>query len=102
MAHLSVEMTDSTLVIKSQAFCCKFKNTDENQKALFVFLRLLTCPQTGKELFTYQQIADAFGKTHATVLHAYRAIENHLDVDVQLRQDIDQISKKLGQITSCR
>ena len=47
-------------------------------------------------------IADAFGKTHATVLHAYRAIENHLDVDVQLRQDIDQISKKLGQITSCR
>jgi transposase-like protein len=62
MAHLTVEIKENTLFLKSQAFCCEFQNTDANQKALFVFLRLLTCPETGKELFTYQQIADGFGK----------------------------------------
>jgi transposase-like protein len=62
MTHLTVEINDNTLYIKSQAFCCEYQNTDENQKALFVFLRLLTSPETGKELFTYQQLADGFGK----------------------------------------
>ena len=62
MAHLTVEINDTTLVITSQAFCGEFQNTEDNQKALFVFLRLLTCPETGKALFTYQQIADGFGK----------------------------------------
>ena len=46
-------------------------------------------------------IATSFSKTHATVLHAYRSIENHLDVDDKLRRDIVQISKKLGQTISC-
>jgi hypothetical protein len=62
MAHLTGESTDTTLSIRSQAFCCEFHNPDDNQKALFVFLRLLSCPKTGKALFTYQQLADAFGK----------------------------------------
>jgi len=47
-------------------------------------------------------IANAFGKTHATVLHAYRAIENHLETDDKLRQDLDNISRKLGHTVSCR
>jgi len=46
-------------------------------------------------------IASAFGKTHATVLHAYRAIENHLEVDDKLRQDLQHISRKLGRTVSC-
>ena len=71
MAHLTVEIHDNTLVITSQAFCGEFHNTDENQKALFVFLRLLTCPETGKELFTYQQIADAFGKNDRRDIHNF-------------------------------
>ena len=62
MAHLTVECNDTTLSIRSQAFCGEFQNTGDNQKALFVFLRLLSCPETGKKLFTYQQLADAFGK----------------------------------------
>jgi chromosomal replication initiator protein len=41
-------------------------------------------------------IANAFGKTHATVLHAYRSIDNRLDVDHALRTDVSQISKTLG------
>ncbi|MGC9424098.1 hypothetical protein [Vibrio sp.] len=62
MAHLTVEIKDKKMSIRSQAFCCEFQDTDENQKALFVFLRRLSCPDTGKKMFTYQQIADAFGK----------------------------------------
>lgn len=41
-------------------------------------------------------IASAFSKTHATVLHACKAIENRRDVDVQLRQDLNAISQRLG------
>jgi chromosomal replication initiator protein len=41
-------------------------------------------------------IANAFSKTHATVLYAYRTIDNRKDVDAQLRQDLSTISQKLG------
>lgn len=41
-------------------------------------------------------IANAFGKTHATVLHAYRAIDNRMDVDDSLKRDVQQIAQKLG------
>lgn len=49
-------------------------------------------------------IANAFSKTHATVLHAYRSIDNRMDVDSALKQDIVKISQKLGRsldINSC-
>jgi len=62
MAHLTVEIKENTIYLKSQVFCGEFQDTAENQKALFVFLRLLSCPETGNALFTNQQIADAFGK----------------------------------------
>jgi hypothetical protein len=62
MAHLEVEIKDKIIHIRSQVFCCEFQESDENQKALFVFLRSLSSPETGKALFTNQQIADAFGK----------------------------------------
>ncbi|MBM4143412.1 MAG: chromosomal replication initiator protein DnaA [Lentisphaerae bacterium] len=41
-------------------------------------------------------IANAFGKTHATVLHACRSVDNRMDVEPRLRQDILQISQRLG------
>ena len=41
-------------------------------------------------------IANAFGKTHATVLHAYRSIEGRMDVDAALRQSVQNIAQKLG------
>jgi len=62
MAQIKVILQDATLVIQSQVFCGTFTNTDENRKALFVFLRRLSCPETGKPLFTHQQLADAVGK----------------------------------------
>ena len=41
-------------------------------------------------------IATAFGKTHATVLHACRTIQNRMDVDQDLRRQVQNISAKLG------
>jgi chromosomal replication initiator protein len=42
------------------------------------------------------QIAAAFHKTHATVLHAYRSVNSRMDVDAQLKNNIHSIAKKLG------
>ncbi len=41
-------------------------------------------------------IANSFGKTHATVLHAYRAVTNRMEVDADLKQHVMAISQKLG------
>jgi len=41
-------------------------------------------------------IGQAFSKTHATVLHAYKTIDNRLDVDMNLRDHVSEISQKLG------
>jgi transposase-like protein len=61
MAQITVEYTDTTMRIRSQAFSCEFPEVEKNRKAVLVFLRSLCCPDTGKPLFTYQQLADAFG-----------------------------------------
>jgi chromosomal replication initiator protein len=41
-------------------------------------------------------IATAFGKTHATVLHACRTVQNRMDVDQDLRRQVRDLSTKLG------
>ncbi len=41
-------------------------------------------------------IAGAFCKTHATVLHAFKSIDSRLQVEPDLKRDINQISEKLG------
>lgn len=60
MAYLEVKSYENRLEINSQAFCCEIHDTWENRKVLFVFLRALRSPKTGKALFSYQIIADAF------------------------------------------
>ncbi len=45
---------------------------------------------------SFPDIANAFGKTHATILHAYRQIDNRLDVDPDLQRSVRNISQKLG------
>ncbi len=42
-------------------------------------------------------IASAFDKTHATILHASRSIESRMDVDEDLKRNVRDISRKLGQ-----
>jgi chromosomal replication initiator protein len=41
-------------------------------------------------------IANAFAKTHATVLHAVKSVESRLDVDQEMRRGVEEISRKLG------
>jgi len=60
MAQLAVEFIDTTMRIQSQAFSCEFPEVEKNKKAVLVFLRSLCHPETGKTLFTYQELADAF------------------------------------------
>ena len=43
-------------------------------------------------------IATAFDKTHATILHASRSIENRMDVDNDLKLHVREISRKLGKV----
>jgi chromosomal replication initiator protein len=42
------------------------------------------------------EIANAFGKTHATVLHAYKTIDSRMMADSMLKQAVSEISGKLG------
>jgi len=60
MAHLTVEIQDKRIVVRSQAFCFEFLDVGKNKKAILVLLRSFCSPETGNPLFTYQQMADAF------------------------------------------
>ncbi len=60
MADLDVKFHENRLMIRSQAFCCDVHDTWANRKVLFVLLRALCSPKTGKPLFSYQTIAEAF------------------------------------------
>ena len=44
------------------------------------------------------EIATAFCKTHATVLHAYKSIDSRMDVDSELRNNVSEICQKLGKV----
>jgi transposase-like protein len=61
MAQIEVEFTNTTMRIRSQAFSCEFPEVEKNTKAVLVFLRSLGHPEPGTSLFTYQELADAFG-----------------------------------------
>jgi transposase-like protein len=61
MAHLEVTIQDKRIGIWSQAFCAEFQDIGSNKKGLFVFLRSLRSPESGKPLFTHETIANAFG-----------------------------------------
>lgn len=41
-------------------------------------------------------IANAFGRTHATVLHACKAVDGRMDVDMELRASVSEIARRLG------
>jgi len=64
MAYVDVVRQDNRVVIRSQDFCLTFNDTWPNQKVLVIVLRALRSPETGKPLFTYQQLADGFGYQH--------------------------------------
>jgi transposase-like protein len=61
MANLTVESHDGMYHISSQDFCLQFPETEKNTRVLWLLLRAFHDPDTGKPLFTYEQIAKAFG-----------------------------------------
>ena len=42
------------------------------------------------------EIADSFKKTHATVHHGTQTIQKRLDVEVDLRKAVEEITSRLG------
>jgi transposase-like protein len=71
MASLEVKFHGNRLEIISQVFCCEIHDTWENRKVWFVILRSLCSPETGKSLFSYQRIAEAFGYQARQNIHNY-------------------------------
>jgi len=80
--HFDIRLADMTSKRRPQAIALP------RQVAMYLCRRL-----TGASL---PEIGHAFGKTHATILHAFRSIEKKSDTDPALRQNISQISRKLG------
>ena len=50
--------------------------------------------------YSLPDIANAFGKTHATILHAFKTISNRMDVDSSLRSQVIAIAQKMGKTIS--
>jgi transposase-like protein len=64
MATLTLVRQDTHMLIRSQGFSFLLQDTWSNRKVLFILLRAFICVETGKPLFTYQQLADVFGYRH--------------------------------------
>ena len=79
MAYLNVSSQDGMYHISSQDFCVQFPDTEKNKQVFCLLLRTLQDPETGKPLFTHEQIAKAFG---------YKARQN--------TQNFEQEFKKCG------
>jgi transposase-like protein len=60
MAHLAVTVHDKTIEIRGQGFFLKFPDVGKNKKALLPIIRAFST-DAGEALFTYQEMADAFG-----------------------------------------
>lgn len=71
MAYLEVENRENTLVIKTGFGILEFTNDQSNKKLGLILLRMLKDPQSGKAIYTYQQIADAFGYADRRNVHNY-------------------------------
>ena len=50
--------------------------------------------------YSLPDIANAFGKTHATILHAFKTVSNRMDVDPSLRSQVIAIAQKMGKTIS--
>jgi transposase-like protein len=64
MAYLTVKSQHGMYHIRSQDFCLQFSETEKNTRVLWLLLRAFCHPDSGKPLFTHEQIAKAFGYKH--------------------------------------
>ena len=61
MGYLKVNHHKDQLILKTSQWHLQIADTQSNRKALMVLLRSLRDPVTGRPLFTFKVIADAFG-----------------------------------------
>lgn len=83
--HYDVRLTDMTSKRRPQAVA------GPRQVAMYL-CRTLTSS-------SLPEIASAFGKTHATILHAFHAIEKRMAADTSLKQDVSRIAHALERRT---
>lgn len=70
MAFLTVERQDDTFVVKTPAGKWEVAHTWLNEKLFLIFLRLWQ-DDTGKAVYTFQEIAEAFGYADRRNVHNY-------------------------------
>jgi transposase-like protein len=68
---LAVAYGEKTFVIKTLYGNWELTLEDSNKKLCLIFLRLLKDPITGKSIYTYKEIADAFGYADRRNVHNY-------------------------------
>lgn len=61
MTHVQITIQDNIIEVRSQDFCWKFPDVGKNTKALWPILRGFCDPETGNPLWTYQELAHAYG-----------------------------------------
>jgi transposase-like protein len=71
MAQVHIQCHNNRVVIRSQAFWGEFLDTWANRKVLFVVLRALRSPETGKPLVTYQELAEGFAYPDRRNIHNF-------------------------------
>lgn len=95
MAKFEVRFHDDSFEIISQVFCCTIHATWENRKAWCVILRSLRSVTTGKCLFSYQCIADAFGyKARQNInnsIREYEACDENLFDYLRHKRKVDPV-----------
>jgi chromosomal replication initiator protein len=85
--HYDVRLTDMTSKRRQRSVAVP------RQVAMFLCRRMTRA--------SLPDIANAFGKTHATVLHACKVVNSRLDVDGTLRKNIESISGRLERAETC-
>lgn len=79
--YFDIRLADMTSAHRSQSVALP------RQVAMYLCRTLTTS--------SFPEIGTAFGKTHATVLHACRSIGKRIDKDVQLKQAVVKLAKQI-------
>ncbi len=71
MAYLEIDSSNENLKVNAEFGSFEMPNSQSNKKACMIMLRSLKEPQSDTPLFTYQNIADAFGYPDRRNVHNY-------------------------------
>lgn len=103
MANLTITTQNGMYHLHSQDFSLQFPDTAANKKVLCLVLRSLRHPDTGKPLFTHQELATAFGyaarQNVQNFEQAFRACDGDLLRYLQRKRKVDaSVVKVVGEL----